>query len=181
MRGLRKFLKQCLPKCNENDFGILPKILFALSRFFRIVTCWNFFRTTLLNRPERSAYGAVEAAVAVTAGGVKLRTLRYWNDNDVRLAPNAITYYRGRDRIEGGDLGLCLFFEEIMEKCVFFTRFFGTFLKNWPLKTPFSGRSRGVSGKFFHESKIFPKIDFYWNFSATFSKIYQNLTKVNQT
>ena len=83
-----------------------------------------------------------------------------------------------RDRIEEGDLGLCLFSEEILEKRVFFTRFFGTFLKNWPLKNLFFGRfARGI-WKSFCKSKIFPNIDFYCIFRPFF---FEKLPKFSKT
>ena len=41
-----------------------------------------------------------------------------------------------RARIEGGDLGLCLFFEEILEKCVFFYTIFWPFFDKLTPKKP---------------------------------------------
>lgn len=77
-----------------------------------------------------------------------------------------------RDRIEGGDLGLCIFFEVF-----FYTIFWHYFEKLTPENPVFWTIHEGYPENFFMNPNFFPKLSFIAFFGHFFSKNCQNFLK----
>ena len=83
-----------------------------------------------------------------------------------------------RYRIEGGDLGLCLFQLKFWKNISFLQTFFGTLFWKIALKTPFSGRFTRVIQNKILWIQNFAQIWLLLHFSAIlFSKNCQNFLK----